>query len=225
MKISYYTQLGAPKKEKLEVSNLLLRASFNPDLVHQVVRVQAARLRRPGAHAKGRAEVAGSGRKPWPQKHTGRARHGSRRSPIWVGGGVVFGPTKERSLKLKVPKAMKRRALASVLAQKLKDKELLVLEDFSIKEPKTKIFKQTLEQFFDKVLGKSAKESAKGRSVLILIPEPRADLIRASRNLPKVQVMPVNDLNMLAVLRYKYLLITKGALEKLEARILNQSAK
>lgn len=219
MKIDYYTQQGDKKKEKLEVADRLLKVSFNPNLVHQVVRVQAARLRRPGAHAKGRAEVAGSGRKPWPQKHTGRARHGSRRSPIWVGGGVVFGPAKERSLKLKIPKAMKRRALADVLAQKLKDKELLVLEDFSIKEPKTKIFKQTIEHFFDKVLGKSAKESAKGPSVLILVPEPQADLTRASRNLPKVQVMPVDSLNVLAVLKYKYLLITKKALERLELRL------
>jgi large subunit ribosomal protein L4 len=111
---------------------------INPDLIHQVVVAQTANRRRVIAHTKGRGEVRGGGKKPWRQKGTGRARHGSIRSPLWKGGGVTFGPTKERTFKKEINKKMKRKALFMVLTAKAKNNLLLVLDKIILEQPKTK---------------------------------------------------------------------------------------
>ena len=112
--------------------------AWNPDLVHEVVVGMASNARTNSAHTKDRSEVRGGGRKPWKQKGTGRARHGSRRSPIWTGGGVTFGPRNERNYLLKINKKVRTKALASVLSKKLVDQEVIFVDSLSMDEPKTK---------------------------------------------------------------------------------------
>ena len=127
MKVSVYNQEGK-EVGKVLLPKEIFEVKVNPDLVHQVVVCQMANRRQPIAHTKDRGEVRGGGRKPWSQKGTGRARHGSIRSPLWIGGGVTFGPRKEKIFKKKIPKKMRRKALFMVLSGKAKENLLLVLD-------------------------------------------------------------------------------------------------
>lgn len=186
---------------------------INTDLVHQVVVAQLANSRQVIAHAKGRSEVRGGGRKPWRQKGTGRARHGSIRSPIWRGGGVTFGPTKERVFKKKINKKMKRKALFMVLTSKIKDDELILLDKLDLKEPKTKLMSKTLEALLKKNLpvGKTGQKSA-----LVVIPKKDEKIIRANRNIPYTKTLWADSLNVLDLLSFKYLLMPKEAIKVIE---------
>ena len=128
------------KKEvgSVELNDAIFSAKWNADLVHQIVVASQANKRHPWAHTKGRGEVRGGGIKPWKQKGTGRARHGSIRSPLWRGGGVSHGPTKERDFSQKINKKMFRTGLHSVLAKKLADGEMVFIDSFILKTLKTK---------------------------------------------------------------------------------------
>lgn len=214
MEVSYYTEKGTKKKAKLKVADGLLDVPFNADLVYQVVRSYQLRQRRPLAHTKDRGEVAGSGRKPWPQKGTGRARHGSIRSPLWVGGGVVFGPGQGRSFYKKIPKKMKRQALSQVLSLKRAQGELLVVDDFTLPAPKTKLFAEKFVGFLRQAVDQLPDDPSRISAALIT-PQAEQLLLRASRNLPNFKVMPLDHLNAYQALKYKYLVITKDALKKL----------
>ena len=119
---------------------------MNQDVVHRVVLAQRANQRQITAHTKDRSEVRGGGKKPWRQKGTGRARHGSIRSPLWRGGGVTFGPRKERNFKQKINKKMRRKALFMVLSAKAKDNLLVILSDLKLEKPKTKLMAEVLKQ-------------------------------------------------------------------------------
>jgi large subunit ribosomal protein L4 len=200
MKMPVYNQEGKEVGQTLlpkEVFDL----KVNPDLVYQVVQSQIANRRRVIANAKGRGEVRGGGRKPWRQKGTGRARHGSRRSPLWKGGGVTFGPTKERVFKKKINKKMRRKALFMVLSAKAKNNLILVLDKLGLEKPKTKLMA--------KILGKLP---VKG-SLLIALPKIEKNLIRTVGNLPKVETIPAKDLNALDLLSFKYLILPKEAIK------------
>ena len=123
---------------------------INNDLLYQAITIQRANSRKVFAHTKDRSEVRGGGKKPWQQKGTGRARHGSTRSPVWVGGGITFGPRKEKNFKKKINKKAKRKAIFMALSSKVKDKELLVLDKLELKEPKTKTMVKILENVIKK---------------------------------------------------------------------------
>jgi len=182
---------------------------LNPDLVHQVVVSQMANRRRVIASTKDRGEVRGGGRKPWRQKGTGRARHGSRRSPLWRGGGVTFGPSKERVFKKKIPKKMRKKALLMVLSAKAKNNLILVLDKLALEKTKTKLLA--------KILGKLP---IKGSS-LIVLPHVEKSLIRAARNLTETGTIVTKDLNALDLLSFKYLVLPKdsiGAIKETFAR-------
>ncbi len=179
---------------------------LNPDLLHQVVVSQMANRRQVIAHAKDRSEVRGGGKKPWRQKGTGRARHGSIRSPLWKGGGVTFGPTKERNYKRIIPKKMGRKALFMALSSKAKDGELFVVDELKLANPKTKEFVKILNAIFKEKRG----------SVLIALALKDDIVMRAVRNIQKVKVVTVNSLNALDLLNYKYLLIPKEAIQKIK---------
>ena len=138
-----YNQEGK-KIGEVELPKRIFNAPWNSDLVHQVVISMQSNARTPVAHTKGRGDVRGGGRKPWKQKGTGRARHGSRRSPIWVGGGVTHGPLSEKNYKKKINKKMKTQALYAVLSRKAKDKEIILLDTLNISKPKTKSAKEIL---------------------------------------------------------------------------------
>jgi len=133
MLVNTYNQKGE-KTEQIELPKEIFGKEFKPDLIHQVVVSMQSSQRQGTAHAKNRSEVRGGGKKPWRQKGTGRARHGSTRSPIWIGGGVTFGPTKDRNYKKSIPKKMRRAALLSTLSAKAKDKEIAIIDEIKIKQ-------------------------------------------------------------------------------------------
>jgi large subunit ribosomal protein L4 len=182
---------------------------INPDLVHQVVVSQMANRRKVIAHTKTRAEVRGGGRKPWRQKGTGRARHGSIRSPLWRGGGVTFGPRKERVFKKTIPKKMKRLALFMSLSGKLKNNLLILLDKLKIDKPKTNLMAEILK-----------KLPCKGKNCLIVLPEYDKNIILASRNLPKVDTILASNLNALDLLTFKYLIMPKEAIKVIKETFL-----
>jgi len=180
----------------------IFEIKINPDLVHQAVVFKMAAERKATAHTKGRAEVRGGGRKPWRQKGTGRARAGSIRSPLWRGGGVTFGPTKERIFKKRMPKKMRRKALFMILSAKAKENLLLVLDNLKIEKPKTKSMAEILNKLFLK----------KG-SGLIVLPQMDKNVIKAARNIPRVRTVLAKDLSILDLLCYKYIMMPKEAIK------------
>lgn len=201
-------------QEGKEVSNISLPLEIfglkvNSDLISQAVTAQMANSRDSIAHAKDRSEVRGGGKKPWKQKGTGRARHASIRSPLWAGGGVTFGPRTEKNFSVKINKKMKRQALFMVLSGKLRDGELIILDDLKLKQAKTKDMAQAMEK-----IGAGVKmDLAKG--TMIVLSKKDEMVFRAAKNLPKILTMGVNSLNVVDLLSSRYLLMPKEAVEKI----------
>jgi len=193
---------------EIELPDRIFGAKWKPVLVHQVLVAMAANLRRPWAHAKTRAEVRGGGRKPWRQKGTGRARHGSIRSPLWVGGGKAHGPNKLRDYSQKINKKMNKAALFSAISKKTKDGEVRIFEDLRIEQPKTKVLAGVLTRLFN--LG---KKSAKKYDVLLVAGKENKNIARAASNLPKTKMLNPESLNAYDVLNYKNIFIEKSAVE------------
>jgi len=189
---------------KVELPDSIFNVPSNNDLLHQVVSAQMANKRQILAHAKGRGEVRGGGKKPWRQKGTGRARHGSIRSPIWKGGGVTFGPTKEVNFKKKIGKKMSRKALVVALSEKARNNNIIVVDDIKLSVPKTKEAASILKNFKDK-LGKKG-------SILIISSSVDNNLCRAVSNIPKTGLTEARNLNLLEALSYKNLMIIKDAI-------------
>lgn len=209
MQIKLYNQ-SAENIGTMELPDNVFGLKWNADLVHQVVTSQAANMRPKIAKAKDRSEVRGGGKKPWRQKGTGRARHGSIRSPIWRGGGVTHGPITEKNYKKKINKKMAKKALYTVLSAKAKDKEVIVLEDFNIKDGKTKYAAESFKNF-SKV--PEFSRLTKGNGVLAALAEKSVSNRRALRNLPYVGIEEARNLTANQVLQYKYILFTKEILE------------
>lgn len=208
MKISVYNQKGE-QVDTLELSDSIFGLKWNAKLVHQVVTSYAANLRRGTAHTKGRGEVRGGGRKPWRQKGTGRARHGSIRSPLWRGGGVTHGPLSVKIYKKKIPKKMAKKALYMVLSAKARDNEIIVLDDLRFAEPKTKL----AAVMFDNLAEGGKFENLKKRNgVLIALGGKDETARRVLRNLPYVGIEEARNLNAYIALQYKYLLLPKEVL-------------
>lgn len=185
----------------------LFAVRVKPDVVHQVVIAQAANRRMPIAHTKTKGEVRGGGRKPWRQKGTGRARQGSIRNPQWRGGGVAFGPRANRNFTQKVNVKMKRAALAMVLSDKLVNNRIVVVDRFELPEGKTKHLRTLL----------SHMPSADHR-VLLSMGSLDRNMLRAARNLPVTSYCAADSLNVIDLLNSEYLLLDKGALERIEQR-------
>ena len=224
MEVLTYTQNGK-ESGKAELPSEIFDVKMNSDLVHQVVIAQMSNQRQVIAHTKDRSEVRGGGRKPWKQKGTGRARHGSIRSPIWKGGGVTFGPTKDRNFKKKINKKMRRKALFMVFSSKVKDKEMIILDELKIEKPKTKeiveiIKNPTFISFFNKsvknkeaMADKAKVKTKKNESILIALSKKDVDIVRAAKNIQKVKTVQAKDLNVLDLLNYKYLMMPKEGIE------------
>lgn len=210
MQINLYNQ-NAENVGKANLPDSVFAVPMNRDLLHQIVTSQMGNKRQVIAHAKGRSEVRGGGKKPWRQKGTGRARHGSIRSPIWKGGGVTHGPTKERIFKNKINKKMARKALFIALSSKTRDKELIVVEDLKLQNWKTK----EMASVVNKV---SELFSAKHGSLLLVTDKKLGDTVeRVAKNLSRVDVMEAKNLNALDVLGRKNLILLKdsvGVIEK-----------
>jgi len=217
MEVKLYNQNGK-EVGKTELPSEIFEVPLNPDLIHQAVVTQLANRRQPWAHTKTRGEVRGGGRKPWRQKGTGRARHGSIRSPIWIGGGVTFGPRKERKFSKKINKKMKRKALLMVLSGKAKDKEIILLDKLELAQPKTKEMIQVMKNL------KKATGQDLDKGVLIALPKKQENIILAVRNIPKVETIGADSLNVVDVLRYKYLLMPKEAIEVIRSNFKIQNS-
>jgi len=206
------------KAEKKRVAKLpaeIFDIKIDDNLIHRAVVSQLANRRQLISFVKDRGEVRGGGRKPWKQKGTGRARHGSIRSPIWRAGGVTFGPRKERVFKGKINKKMKQKALFMVLTSKLRDKELVLLDKLEIKEPKTKLMAEILDNLFKKEAKNTTKtkkiKKINRKSVLVVTPEKNEDIVRANKNIPYTKILRADSLNVLDLLSFKYLLMPKEA--------------
>ncbi len=199
-KADIYNQAGE-KKGSLELEPKLFGVEINPELVQQAVRTHMANARTTVAHTKDRSEVRGGGRKPWRQKGTGRARHGSIRSPLWSGGGVTFGPRQDRNYTLKMNKKARRKALCMALTDKAQRNKIVILEDLQFKSIKTKQLAGLLQAL------------SIGTKVLIITPGADAILAKSARNMPQVSILPANSLNTVAVLRPEVLLAPKPSLD------------
>ncbi|MDD4994994.1 MAG: 50S ribosomal protein L4 [Patescibacteria group bacterium] len=191
--------------EKIELNPKIFGVEINPVLVHEAVVAAMANKRRIYAHTKGRGEVRGGGKKPWRQKGTGRARHGSTRSPIWVGGGITFGPTSERNYSVKINKKVKRKALLMALSAKAGEGQIILIDDLEISSPKTK----TLNAMFKKMPGV-------GKKLLFVLDKPNREIMRAVRNISWVNAIGANNLNLMDVLSYPQILFPKNALPVIE---------
>ena len=200
-------------KEGKEVSTIALPenvfgVAWNDDLVHQVVVSMQGNARAGTAHTKGRGDVRGGGKKPWQQKGTGRARHGSSRSPIWVGGGVALGPINDKNFTRKINKNTKAKALACVFSQKLRDGEILFVDTFGFTEAKTKDARSILNAL-STVKGIERLKTKRVNAALILLPERDAATELSFRNFGNVEVMQTKDVNPVELLSYKYVVVAK----------------
>jgi large subunit ribosomal protein L4 len=207
MKVDIYTQTGEKLKTKADLNDQIFGIKPNADLLAQYVRVYRANQRQGTVKTKTRGEVRGGGRKPWAQKHTGRARHGSIRSPIWKGGGTVHGP-QPKDWSLTMPKKMRRKALFSALSQKVKEEGILVLNRIGLKGVKTKELKGILKKL-------PVKDK-----VLIALDKIDENAILSARNLAGVETVQVKDLNAYEVLDNKTIIFLKNSLKVLEETFL-----
>lgn len=219
MKSSVYNTAGE-SADKLDLPEILFGQKPRVDLLHRVVTVARHNARQPVAHTKERSDRRGGGKKPWRQKGTGRARHGSVRSPIWRGGGVTFGPRKERNFKKKVSKSEKRQAVTSALSAKHADGEVLFVEELDFEEPSAAEARDVLDNLSG-VKGFADLEDRRRNAALIIIPEQDENTKLSFRNFGNVSVKLAQDVNALDLLTYRYTIIAdpEAVLELLESRV------
>ncbi|MDT8862290.1 50S ribosomal protein L4 [Alkalihalobacillus sp. MEB130] len=201
-KVALFNQTGSQVGD-IELNDSVFGIEPNKSVLHDAVVMQQASLRQGTHKTKGRSEVRGGGRKPWRQKGTGRARQGSIRSPQWVGGGVVFGPT-PRSYSYKLPKKVRRLAIKSALSSKVQAEEIVVLDNLAFDAPKTKEMAAVL-----------ASLSA-DRKALVVTADYNEAVALSARNLPGVTFVTADGVSVLDVLKHDKLVITKDAVEKVE---------
>jgi large subunit ribosomal protein L4 len=203
----------------LKLPERVFNAPWNANMVHTVVSAMQANARTASTHTKNRGEVRGGGRKPWRQKGTGRARHGSKRSPIWVGGGISHGPRNERSHEQKINRKARAAALFAVLSKKLRDGEVLFVDTFGFSEPKTARAKTALGSLAG-ISGFAALATRRRNAALIALGARDEVASKSFRNFGSISVDLVQNLNPVDVLSYKYLVVTapQDAIAFLEKR-------
>ena len=225
MNANVYSKEGK-ETGKVDLPEAVFGAAWNPDLVHEVVVGMQANAREGNAHTKDRSEVRGGGRKPWRQKGTGRARHGSRRSPIWTGGGVTFGPRNEKDYSVKINKKVKAKALASVLSKKLADQEVLFVDSLAMEAPKTADAKTTVEAIAKgaKVEGLATKRN---NAALVVLADRNVATEKSFRNFGNIEVAQAKDINPVDLLTYKYVVVADApsSVEILANRVAATPAK
>lgn len=211
MKIKVYNQT-AEFVHDLEVSDKIFGLKSNPELLHQALITQMGNERQVLADTKDRSEVRGGGKKPWKQKGTGRARVGSSRSPIWTGGGVTFGPTSDRNFSKKINKKMKQKAILMTLSDKLVEGNLVVLDEIKMSEFKTKKFNEILTAIESKILNNDR------RNILIINDSKDEKIKYSARNLKGAEIINLENINIVELLKFKNLLLTEAAVKTLEER-------
>ena len=205
MKVKVYTQLGKESKT-VDLPDQVFAYDWNADLVHQVLLSQAANQRAGTASTKDRSQVSGGGKKPWQQKGTGRARHGSSRSPIWRHGGVTHGPNSEKNYKQVIPRAMKNRALFALLSQKLRDGKILFVENLEVGSGKTKDA-DALVKNLTNIEGFSTLNWKKHNNMFVATDKNVKNTTLAFRNLAYANIANMDQLNPMTVANTRYLII------------------
>lgn len=199
--------LQGERSQDIKLSEEVFGVKANQDLLHQVYTTLYGNKRAPIAHTKDKSGRAGSGRKPWKQKGTGRARTGTVRNPIWRKGGVIFGPTNERNFKLNVNVKMKRKALLMAVSEKIREEKFFVIENFDFKDGKTKEFASFLQklEIFQK-------------SVLVGFGKQENDNAKTVRNVAKVAYAMTDNFNVLDVLNHQYIVVSRNSVEMFEEK-------
>jgi large subunit ribosomal protein L4 len=225
METKVFTQEGK-ENGKVTLPESVFGAAWNADLVHEVVVSMQSNARQGTAHTKDRSEVSGGGKKPWKQKGTGRARHGSRRSPIWVGGGVAFGPRNEKDYSKKINKKVKSKALAITLSKKFADGEIIFVDNFKFEAPKAADAKKAFVAIANGS-GNEAMARKRKNAALIVLSGRDENAEKSFRNFGNLEVAQAKDINPVDLLTYKYVVVTEPAkaLEVLESRIGAVAAK
>lgn len=200
MKVKIFSETKT--QESIEVAPAVLKVTLNPNLLTQAVQRQLANRRRPIAHTKNRDEVSGGGRKPFRQKGTGRARAGSTRSPIWIGGGVTFGPRNVRNFHQKLPQKMRQRAIAMALSEKLKNNQLIVVKSLEL----PKIGTGKVQAFLEKLPIKEGK-------ILVILSRTNVNFELSAANLPFIKIIQIQNINILDLLKYDYILTDVEAIK------------
>lgn len=201
-KVTLYDMSGAQVGE-LELKDSVFGIEPNEAVLHAFVKMQLANKRVGTSSTKKRGEVRGGGKKPWRQKGTGRARAGSSRNPLWKGGGIVFGP-KPRDYSYKLPRKVRRLAMKSALSSKVKDNQIIVVDNLQFEEPKTKQMIKTLELL------------NAGNRTLVVTAGDNVNVVKSARNIPGVKSLRVEFINVYDLLKYETLLITRDAVARVE---------
>lgn len=192
---------------EIELSDAVFGAPVNGDAIYEVVRMQTASRRSGTACTKARSDVSGGGKKPWRQKGTGRARAGHSRSPIWRGGGIIFGPT-PRDYSFRIPKKVRRLALISAFSMKFKEEQMTILRDFPMEEIKTKRFQEVIDRFGFK-------------KTLFIIDQPRPTLEKSSRNIRDVKMVRADGVNVYDLLKYDHIVLLEPSVYKIEGALIS----
>lgn len=236
MKVKVYNQ-NAQAIRDAELSPKVFEAKANPGLIHFAIVAQMANNRQVLAHTKDRSEVRGGGRKPWKQKGTGRARAGSRVSPIWKGGGITFGPLKERNFSKKINKKEKQLAILAALSDKAENNALVALDKFDLADHKTKAFNKIIEKL-NALFGAQEQENKKTekqdnaetpnpqppkpktpkKSILILDESKNENLKRAGNNLKGLNILNLENINIVDLVKYRNLILTVDGIKALEEK-------
>ncbi len=204
MKVEVYKIDGTKSGEYVELRPDIFEIKPNDHVIYLAVKAYLANQRQGTHKTKTRGEVRGGGGKPWPQKHTGRARAGSIRSPLWVGGGTVFGPV-PRDYSLDLPKKVKQLARKSALSYKLRDEQIIIVEDFTFEQPKTKRMIEILKAF-----------NLLNKKVLILTASTDLNVYKSGRNIPEVNVLEAYKASTYDILNNQMILIQKSAIDVLQ---------
>ncbi len=232
LKAIIYNKDGKDLKE-IDLDPQIFEVAINPELVHQAVIAHQANSRQILASTKDKGEVSGGGKKPWKQKGTGRARHGSIRSPLWRGGGITFGPTNNRNFSLKINKKAKKKALLMALSSKAAAKKIIFVDQLELDEAKTKNFFKILENLKLRnkkvdIAKKEKKEKTnvkktgdKEKSVLVILPEKNDNIKRSARNISKISIINAQSLNIYDVLKNQYMLMPVEAIEIIKKTFVN----
>jgi large subunit ribosomal protein L4 len=225
MEATIYNQTGK-STGKITLPENVFGAKWNGDLVHQVVVSEQANMRTPIAHVKDRGEVRGGGKKPWNQKGTGQARHGSRRSPIWIGGGITHGPRNDKIYTKKINKKMKAAALYSVLSEKWKKGEILFVDDIKTSAMKTKEAKEILKSI-SSIEGYSHLVTKRKNAALFAMGAKNKEMEKSFSNIKSIIVDELRNITPVQVLQYKYLVISRPeeSIKFMAGKIQKEAAK
>lgn len=206
MKVKVYNQDGKENNE-IEINDSIFGLKYNPDLVAQVIKIQEANRRSGIANTKDRSEVSGTNQKPWRQKGTGRARHGSNKSPLWRHGGITHGPSNLKNYKKVLPKGIRNAALFNILSQKLKDNQIIFVDDIKLNDPKTKEASQIIDNL-STVSNFENLNFKKKNNVYLTFPKLAENEKRAFRNLSYILAHNLEDINPLDLAKVRYMIIT-----------------